>query len=115
MCDMMRRWQLSKFRKQQGTRWVRLMIRLAEIEIDRRTGAVGSSSSSSAAHRKAPSGILPRMGVDEVLAASRAGVDRLTPEQTVAAMRRGTLLVDTRTETQRREQGELPRALVTCR
>jgi rhodanese-related sulfurtransferase len=59
--------------------------------------------------------MLPPMGVDEVLAASRAGIDRLTPEQTVAAMRRGALLVDTRTETQRREQGELPGALVIDR
>ena len=59
--------------------------------------------------------MLPPMGVEEVLAASRAGVDRLTPDQTVAAMRRGALLVDTRTETQRREQGELPDALVIDR
>src|SRR5215213_2847819 len=61
------------------------------------------------------SGMLRRMGVDEVLAASRVGVDRLTPEQTVTAMRRGALLVDTRTESQRREQGELPGALVIDR
>src|SRR4051794_39624964 len=59
--------------------------------------------------------MLRRMGVDEVLAASRVGVDRLTPEQTVKAMRRGALLVDTRTEFQRREQGELPGALVIDR
>jgi rhodanese-related sulfurtransferase len=43
--------------------------------------------------------MLRRMGVDEVL----------------AAVRRGALLVDTRTETQRREQGELPGALVIDR
>jgi rhodanese-related sulfurtransferase len=59
--------------------------------------------------------MLRRMGVDEVLAASRVGVDRLTPQQTVTAMRRGALLVDTRTESQRREQGELPGALVIYR
>jgi len=59
--------------------------------------------------------MLRRMGVDEVLAASRVGVDRLTPEQTVTAMGRGALLVDTRTESQRREQGELPGALVIDR
>jgi rhodanese-related sulfurtransferase len=59
--------------------------------------------------------MLRPMGVDEVLAAARVGVDRLTPEQAVAAVRRGALLVDTRTETQRREQGELPGALVIDR
>jgi rhodanese-related sulfurtransferase len=59
--------------------------------------------------------MLSGMGVDEVLAASRAGVRRLTPEETVAAARRGALIVDTRTETQRREQGELPGALVIDR
>lgn len=55
------------------------------------------------------------MGVDEVLAASRVGVRRLSPEQTLAAMDRGALVVDTRTEVQRREQGELPGALVIDR
>ena len=55
--------------------------------------------------------MLPPMGVDEVLAASRAGVERLTPQQTVGAMRRGAQLV----ETQCREQGELPGALVIDR
>ncbi|SDY38289.1 Rhodanese-related sulfurtransferase [Micromonospora pattaloongensis] len=40
---------------------------------------------------------------------------RLTPEETDAARRRGALIVDTRTETQRREQGELPGALVIDR
>ena len=59
--------------------------------------------------------MLSPMGVDDVLAASRAGVRRLSPEQTVSAMRRGALLVDTRTESQRREQGELPGALVIDR
>lgn len=55
------------------------------------------------------------MGIDQVLAASRIGVQRLSPEQALAAVRRGALLVDTRTESQRREQGELPGALVIDR
>ena len=55
------------------------------------------------------------VGVEEVLDAARDGVRRLTPLQALAASRRGALLVDTRTETQRAEQGELPGALVIDR
>ena len=55
------------------------------------------------------------VGVEEVLAASRLGLRRLTPEQTVAAASRGALIIDTRTEAHRREQGELPSALVIDR
>jgi rhodanese-related sulfurtransferase len=54
-------------------------------------------------------------GIDHVLNKSRAGVRRLTPAETLAAGRRGALLVDTRTERQRREQGEIPGALVIDR
>jgi rhodanese-related sulfurtransferase len=55
------------------------------------------------------------VGVDDVLAASRRGVRRLTPEEAAAAARRGAVLVDTRTESQRRRQGEVPGALVIDR
>lgn len=55
------------------------------------------------------------MTIDEVLTASREGVRRLSPEQTAAAMDRGVLVIDTRTEAQRREQGELPNVLVIDR
>lgn len=55
------------------------------------------------------------MGIEDVLAASRTGVRRLSPLEARAAARRGALLVDTRTETQRAEQGELPGALVIDR
>ena len=55
------------------------------------------------------------MGVDDVLAASRHGVQRLTPHEAAAAARRGALLVDTRTESQRRRQREVPGALVIDR
>ena len=51
-------------------------------------------------------------GVDGLLAAARAGVARLTAEEAFAAQARGALLVDTRSEAQRRRQGELPGAVV---
>ncbi|KAE8766157.1 rhodanese-like domain-containing protein [Georgenia thermotolerans] len=56
-----------------------------------------------------------RVGIDEVLAAARVGVQRLEPLEVRAAVAAGALLVDTRTEAQRREQGELPGALVIDR
>ncbi|MCW2776946.1 MAG: sulfurtransferase [Frankiales bacterium] len=55
------------------------------------------------------------MGVDEVLAAARADLRRLTAQQTLQAVAEGALLVDTRTSEQRGEQGELPGALVIDR
>jgi rhodanese-related sulfurtransferase len=55
------------------------------------------------------------MGIDDVLAASRAGVHRLSPQELVAAAARGALVVDTRTESHRRDQGEFPGALVIDR
>jgi rhodanese-related sulfurtransferase len=54
-------------------------------------------------------------GVDRVLAEARDGVRRYTPHETEAARTRGALVVDTRTETQRAEAGELPGALVIDR
>ncbi|MEU4401229.1 rhodanese-like domain-containing protein [Micromonospora orduensis] len=54
-------------------------------------------------------------GIDALLEQARAGLHRLTPQQTVEAVRGGALLVDTRTETQRREQGDLPGAIVIDR
>jgi rhodanese-related sulfurtransferase len=54
-------------------------------------------------------------GVDRVLAQARAGLHRLTPVEALDAQRRGALLVDTRTEAQRRRQGEIPGALVVDR
>ncbi len=50
-----------------------------------------------------------------MLAAARARLQRLTPLQAVQAQRRGALLIDTRTEAQRGEQGELPGAIVIDR
>jgi rhodanese-related sulfurtransferase len=54
-------------------------------------------------------------GVDAVLAASRRGVRRLTPDELLEAAARGALVVDTRTEAQRRRQGEFPGAVVVDR
>ncbi|MEU5787450.1 rhodanese-like domain-containing protein [Micromonospora purpureochromogenes] len=54
-------------------------------------------------------------GVDALLEQARAGLRRLSPQETVEAVRAGALLVDTRTESQRREQGELPGAVVIDR
>ena len=59
--------------------------------------------------------VVSSRGVEDLLAASRAGVRRLTPDELVAAAGRGALVVDTRTEAQRRRQGELPGALVIDR
>jgi rhodanese-related sulfurtransferase len=55
------------------------------------------------------------VGIDDVLAASRAGVPRLSPAELRAAIARGALVVDTRTESHRRAQGEFPGALVIDR
>ena len=54
-------------------------------------------------------------GIDAVLAESRAGVSRLSPADVVDAWARGALVVDTRTEAQRRRQGELHGAVVIDR
>lgn len=59
--------------------------------------------------------IIETWGVDAVLTRARAGMRRLDPWETRAAVAAGALLVDTRTESQRRVQGELPGALVIDR
>ncbi len=59
--------------------------------------------------------IVETRGVDVVLARARAGLRRLDPYETRAAVANGALLVDTRTESQRRVQGELPGAVVIDR
>ena len=55
------------------------------------------------------------MGIEHVLAAARAGLQRLHPHEVLAAQRRGALVVDTRTPAHREAQGELPGALVIDR
>jgi rhodanese-related sulfurtransferase len=53
--------------------------------------------------------------VAALLDAARAGVYRPGPDEMVEAMGRGALIIDTRTETQRAEQGDLPGAVVIDR
>jgi rhodanese-related sulfurtransferase len=50
--------------------------------------------------------------VDDLLARARARLHRLEPLDAAAAVERGALLVDTRPEWQRREEGEIPGALL---
>lgn len=54
-------------------------------------------------------------GADDLVAAARAGLRRLTPAEARQACAEGALLVDTRTDAQRARQGELPGALVIDR
>ena len=46
--------------------------------------------------------------IDGLLAAARARIDRLTPDDAYAAMLEGALLVDTRCGDLRREEGTIP-------
>ena len=55
------------------------------------------------------------MGVHELVEAARSGLVRVHPTEVMDALDNGALLIDTRTESQRREQGELPRAIVIDR
>jgi rhodanese-related sulfurtransferase len=50
--------------------------------------------------------------VDDLLARARARLRRLEPADAAAAVARGALLVDTRPEWQRRDEGEIPGALL---
>lgn len=54
-------------------------------------------------------------GVQQLLDQARKGMTRLSPREAAAAAADGALLIDTRTEIQRREQGDLPGALVIDR
>jgi rhodanese-related sulfurtransferase len=53
--------------------------------------------------------------IDEALTSARCRLTRLTAEQANAEHAAGALLVDTRTDSQRRTQGEIPGALVIDR
>lgn len=58
--------------------------------------------------------VLP-VGVEQLLATARSRLRRVSPVQAAQAQSRGALLIDTRTEAQRAEQGELPGAIVIDR
>jgi rhodanese-related sulfurtransferase len=53
-----------------------------------------------------------RLSIDEVLAAARERLDRLTPQEAHAAQQRGAILVDTRPAVYRDAEGTIPGALV---
>jgi rhodanese-related sulfurtransferase len=53
--------------------------------------------------------------VDALLAAARAGVERVTADRLAAEVAAGALVVDTRPEEQRVRDGELPGAIVVDR
>jgi rhodanese-related sulfurtransferase len=53
--------------------------------------------------------------IDEVVERARRRLVRVTPEQAAAECAQGALLVDTRTESQRAVQGEIPGAVVIDR
>ncbi len=55
------------------------------------------------------------MPIEEVLAAAREGMTRLTPVQACREITEGALLIDTRTATHRMYQGELPGAIIIDR
>jgi len=63
-----------------------------------------------------------RTTIDDLLDEARAGLDRVAPEQALAAQRDGAVIVDTRSPDERREQGaaipgalELPLSVVLWR
>jgi rhodanese-related sulfurtransferase len=53
--------------------------------------------------------------VEQLLAAARAQLDRLTPEQADAAMREGAELIDIRSDSQRASDGLIPGARFVAR
>lgn len=53
--------------------------------------------------------------VDSLLEEARRGIDRLTPHEAFGAIGRGALLVDIRPEWQRRNDGEIPGAIIVER
>ena len=52
------------------------------------------------------------VSLDELLADARSGLDRVGPAQADAAVRSGAILVDIRPEAQRRDEGEIPGAVI---
>lgn len=53
--------------------------------------------------------------IDEVLERARRRLMRVTPEQAAAELAQGAFMVDTRTESERAVQGEIPGAIVIDR
>jgi rhodanese-related sulfurtransferase len=57
----------------------------------------------------------PRRGIDDVLAAARERLQRLSPEQAYEAIGEGAVLIDIRPAAQRAREGEIPGALLVER
>ena len=51
-------------------------------------------------------------GIDDLLSAARARLQRLSPQETFVAVERGAILIDIRPAAQRAEFGEIPGALI---
>jgi rhodanese-related sulfurtransferase len=62
-----------------------------------------------------PSAAGPPSSVEQLLAAARAGLERLGPAQALASMRDGALLIDIRSDGQRATDGLIPGARVVPR
>jgi rhodanese-related sulfurtransferase len=65
--------------------------------------------------RTAPAFVTPppgSTGIDDILAAARARLRRLGPQETFVAVERGAVLIDIRPAAQRAAHGEIPGALV---
>jgi rhodanese-related sulfurtransferase len=58
---------------------------------------------------------MTRITIDELLAAARSGLRRLTPDQALQAMRAGAALIDIRSDTQIARDGTIDGALVIAR
>ncbi len=54
---------------------------------------------------------MPRRTIDELLTDARSTLDRVTPEEAVAAMQQGAVLVDVRSDHQRERDGIVPDAV----
>ena len=54
---------------------------------------------------------MPRRTIDDLLTDARSTLDRVTPEQAVAAMQEGAVLVDVRSDHQRERDGIVPDAV----
>jgi rhodanese-related sulfurtransferase len=58
---------------------------------------------------------MPRTTLDDLLGRARERLDRLTPGETLAALREGAVLVDIRSEVQRATDGVVPQAVFVPR
>jgi len=77
--------------------------------------SVGATVKEAAVRTSAPSELDPPTSVEQLLAAARAGLQRMEPAEAHAAIREGALLVDIRSDGQRAADGEIPGARVVPR